>query len=156
MNRDDTAAHRRYAFGTWVRVDNLDNGKRTQVRINDRGPFVRGRIVDLSRGAAREIGMLGAGTAKVRLTVIAPRPSASGTSAGCVVQVASFRDAARAHALVERLARQGQRAEARSAGEWWRVVLPAGTAVEARRLLEGTGAAFPGAAISCAGPAASR
>ena len=69
-----TAAHRRYAFGTWVRVENLDNRKTTEVRINDRGPFVRGRIIDLSKSAAREIELLGPGTARVKLIVIrAPR-----------------------------------------------------------------------------------
>ncbi|MXZ35637.1 MAG: septal ring lytic transglycosylase RlpA family protein, partial [Acidobacteria bacterium] len=50
-----TAAHRTLPFQTVVRVHNLDNGKKTQVRINDRGPFVKGRIIDLSRAAAREI-----------------------------------------------------------------------------------------------------
>jgi len=78
----NTAAHQRFAFGTWVRVENLDNGKRTEVRINDRGPFKRGRIVDLSRSAARKIDMIGPGTAKVRLTVIrgssaTPQPSSA-------------------------------------------------------------------------------
>ncbi len=78
----DTAAHNKFAFGTWVRVDNLDNGKRTEVRINDRGPFKRGRIVDLSHAAARKIDMLGPGTAKVRLTVIAaPSPAPLSSSA---------------------------------------------------------------------------
>ncbi len=72
----DTAAHRQYVFGTWLRVDNLDNGKRTEVRVNDRGPFVRGRVIDLSQSAARRIEMIGPGTASVRLTVIAaPRVS---------------------------------------------------------------------------------
>lgn len=53
-----------------VRVRNLDNGKTVEVRINDRGPFVKGRIIDLSRGAARRIDLIGPGLAKVRLTVI--------------------------------------------------------------------------------------
>ena len=65
-----TAAHREWAFGTMVRVRNLDNGKTVEVRINDRGPFVKGRIIDLSRGAARRIDLIGPGLAKVRLTVI--------------------------------------------------------------------------------------
>lgn len=79
MNRM-TAAHRTLAFGTWVRVDNLDNRLRTEVRINDRGPFKDGRIIDLSRAAARELDMLGPGTARVRLTVIAgPSKAASGS-----------------------------------------------------------------------------
>lgn len=71
----DTAAHRTFSFGTWVRVVNLSNGKHTEVRINDRGPFKRGRIIDLSRSAAREIDMIGPGTAKVRVTVIPARPA---------------------------------------------------------------------------------
>jgi rare lipoprotein A len=65
-----TAAHRTLPFGTVVQVDNLDNGQRTRVRINDRGPFVRGRIIDLSRRAARELDMVGAGIARVRITIL--------------------------------------------------------------------------------------
>jgi peptidoglycan lytic transglycosylase len=67
-----TAAHRSLPFQTWVEVTNLENGKRVDVRINDRGPFVRGRVIDLSQHAAREIEMLGPGVVKVRLKVIAP------------------------------------------------------------------------------------
>jgi rare lipoprotein A len=67
-----TAAHRTLPFQTWVEVTNLSNGKQVDVRINDRGPFVKGRIVDLSQAAARDIDMLRAGTARVRLKVIAP------------------------------------------------------------------------------------
>ena len=66
-----TAAHLSLPFGTLVRVTNLDNGRGTEVRINDRGPFVNGRIIDLSRAAARQISMIGPGTAKVRVEVIA-------------------------------------------------------------------------------------
>ncbi len=65
-----TAAHRALPFDTRVLVTNLDNGKKVTVRINDRGPFVEGRIIDLSYGAARKIGMVGPGTARVRLEVI--------------------------------------------------------------------------------------
>src|SRR5258706_4403446 len=53
-----TAAHRKLPFQTWVEVTNLSNGKRIDVRINDRGPFVKGRIIDLSQAAARDIDML--------------------------------------------------------------------------------------------------
>ena len=67
-----TAAHPSLAFNVWVDIENLDNGKRTQVRINDRGPFVKHRAIDLSRAAARAIDMLGPGTALVRVTVIPP------------------------------------------------------------------------------------
>ncbi|MDD2292045.1 MAG: septal ring lytic transglycosylase RlpA family protein [Aliarcobacter sp.] len=67
---DMTAAHKTLPMNTVVRVDNLENGKSIVVRINDRGPFVRGRIIDLSNKAAREIEMIGKGTAKVKLTVL--------------------------------------------------------------------------------------
>jgi len=69
-----TAAHRTLPFQTWVEVTNLSNGKQVEVRINDRGPFVKGRILDLSQAAARDIDMLRAGTARVRVKVIAPPP----------------------------------------------------------------------------------
>ena len=70
-----TAAHLSLPFGAWVRVANLDNGREVDVRINDRGPFVKNRVIDLSRAAAKQIGMWGPGTARVRLTVIS-RPRA--------------------------------------------------------------------------------
>ena len=63
-----TAAHRTLPFGTRVRVTNSRNGRSIIVRINDRGPFVKGRAIDLSSGAARAIGM--ASTADVRIEVI--------------------------------------------------------------------------------------
>ena len=66
-----TAAHRSLPFGTWLEVTNLQNRKVVDVRINDRGPFVDGRIIDLSLAAARSIDMVGPGTARVRLKVIA-------------------------------------------------------------------------------------
>jgi len=65
-----TAAHKTLPMNTMVRVDNLENGKSTVVRINDRGPFVVGRIIDLSNKAAHDIDMVKKGTAKVRLTVL--------------------------------------------------------------------------------------
>lgn len=67
--RADTAAHRTLAFGTKVKVTNLDNGKSVRVRINDRGPHVEDRIIDLSGSAARKLGIVEAGTARVRLEV---------------------------------------------------------------------------------------
>lgn len=65
-----TAAHRALPFDTWVEITNLSNGKQVDVRITDRGPFVRGRIIDLSLAAARQIDMVRTGTARVRLKVI--------------------------------------------------------------------------------------
>lgn len=65
-----TAAHRSLPFGTRVRVENLKNGKFVVVRINDRGPFGRGRVIDVSRAAAEQLDMVRAGTASVRITVV--------------------------------------------------------------------------------------
>jgi rare lipoprotein A len=67
-----TGAHRRLRFGTRVRVVNLDNGSEVIVRINDRGPFVEGRVIDVSRGAARVLGMIRAGIARVQLFIEGP------------------------------------------------------------------------------------
>ncbi|WP_157558222.1 septal ring lytic transglycosylase RlpA family protein [Niabella aurantiaca] len=63
-----TAAHRSLPFGTKVRVRNLKNGRKVTVRINDRGPFVQGRIIDLSKKPARKIGMLNDGVVPVKIT----------------------------------------------------------------------------------------
>ncbi|HMZ46347.1 MAG TPA: septal ring lytic transglycosylase RlpA family protein [Chitinophagaceae bacterium] len=62
-----TAAHKKLPFGTKVKVTNLNNNKTVTVRINDRGPFVAGRIIDLSRVAASEIGMINNGVVKVKI-----------------------------------------------------------------------------------------
>ena len=65
-----TAAHRTLKFGTKVKVTNLRNGKSVVVRINDRGPFIRSRIIDVSMGAARRIGLTRAGVTKVKVEVL--------------------------------------------------------------------------------------
>ena len=65
-----TAAHRTLPLGTRVRVTNVGNGRSVVVRINDRGPFIDGRIIDLSQAAAREIGAIGAGVVSVQLEVL--------------------------------------------------------------------------------------
>ncbi len=65
---DLTAAHKKLPFGTKVKVTNLSNGKTVKVRINDRGPFVSGRIIDLTRTAARKIDMVNAGVVKVKIS----------------------------------------------------------------------------------------
>jgi rare lipoprotein A len=70
-----TAAHRSLPFGTKVKVENVTNGRWVVVRINDRGPFVRGRIIDLTRAAARRLDFLSRGTTKVRLTIISAEPT---------------------------------------------------------------------------------
>lgn len=66
-----TAAHRTLPLGTRLRVTNLENGRMVQVRVNDRGPYVDGRILDLSLGAARVLDMVERGVVPVRLDIIA-------------------------------------------------------------------------------------
>lgn len=72
-----TAAHRSLPFGTKVRVSNLRNGRSVMVKINDRGPFVRGRIIDVSRAAAEKLGIRNAGHGRVRVSM------AAGADGGC-------------------------------------------------------------------------
>ena len=67
---DLTAAHRTFPFGTKVRITHLENGKTVLVRVNDRGPFHEGRIIDLSLGAAKELDLVKTGTARVRIEVL--------------------------------------------------------------------------------------
>ena len=112
-----TAAHPALPFQTWVEVTNLSNGKQVDVRINDRGPFVRGRIIDLSMAAARQIDMVRAGTVRVRLKVIAapvdsppvnaspvnPLVNPQPVAGGYAVQAGAFFDPSRAEALREAL-----------------------------------------------------
>lgn len=68
-----TAAHKTLPLGTWVQVRRMDTGKQIQVRINDRGPFVHGRIIDLSYAAAKKLGMVGPGTAAVEVVALGKR-----------------------------------------------------------------------------------
>lgn len=65
-----TAAHRTLPFGTRVKVENLANARSVVVRINDRGPFIGGRIIDVTEGAARRLDMIRAGVARVRVTIL--------------------------------------------------------------------------------------
>jgi rare lipoprotein A len=65
-----TAAHRKFPLQSWVRVTNERNGRSVIVRINDRGPYIRGRIIDLSRGAARQVDMVAAGVVPVRVELL--------------------------------------------------------------------------------------
>ncbi len=74
-----TAAHKTFPLPSIVEVTNLDNGKTIRVRVNDRGPFVDGRIMDLSRGSAKALGVYGAGTARVKLTWLGPADAITAT-----------------------------------------------------------------------------
>lgn len=111
-----TAAHKILPLNTFVLVENLNNGRRVIVRINDRGPFVKNRIIDLSFAAAKRLGIIGPGTAKVRITALAEAGShvgRHGTDTGLsalrhgrfYVQVGSFLDPGNARGLKRRLAR---------------------------------------------------
>jgi rare lipoprotein A len=95
-----TAAHRTLPLGTVVRVTNLVNRKQIEVRINDRGPFVANRIIDLSRAAAEAIDMVGTGTAQVRLEVLSGATPQAGLFG---VQVGAFQVQQNAERLKEQL-----------------------------------------------------
>jgi rare lipoprotein A len=131
-----TAAHRTLPFDSWVEVRNLSNDRKVEVRINDRGPFVEGRIIDVSRAAARELRMLGPGIVKVRLEVIAPPP---GTPPGrYAVQVGAFAERSNADKLAKSL--RGRypacRVERREgAAPPWRVLIGAEDTMEAASAL---------------------
>ncbi len=107
-----TAAHKTLPFGTWVRVHNLDNGKTIKVRVNDRGPFVRSRIIDLSYTAAKKIGMVGPGTATVEITALGrksddrqkqPYAATDYYSGKFTFQVGAFSSRANAETLIGKL-----------------------------------------------------
>jgi rare lipoprotein A len=100
-----TAAHRTLPFGTMVRVTNLGNGKSVEVRIIDRGPFVAGRIIDLSHAAAEAIEMIGPGVAQVRVDILslqAIRPAENWYA----VQAGAFQDKDRAERLRSSMERE--------------------------------------------------
>jgi rare lipoprotein A len=84
-----TAAHRSLPFGTEVLVQNLNNGRSVVVRINDRGPFVAGRIIDVSKAAASALGMLGSGTARVKVSAGGGSSPKIASSSDASVKVAS-------------------------------------------------------------------
>lgn len=112
-----TAAHKTLPLGTYVKVVNLENNESTIVRINDRGPFIKGRIIDLSYGAAREIDMADSGLADVRVIALGKEIGDLTSENGLApvldikdfetgeftVQVGAFRDRNNANILAERL-----------------------------------------------------
>jgi rare lipoprotein A len=125
------AAHRTLPFNTWVRVVNLVNSKSVDVRIIDRGPFVDGRVIDLSHAAARAIDLLGPGVGPVRLEVIRlPETVPPGVFA---VQVGAFRDRDNADRLRETMAaRYGEaRVVSRTdSPDLWRVLVGAEATID--------------------------
>lgn len=119
-----TAAHKTLPFGTLVLVTSLDNGKTVVVRINDRGPFVAGRIIDLSRAAAESIGMTGRGVARVRIQP--PRAGRPEPPPTFQIQLGAFRTRARADGLLGRLSAAGFAATVREGeGGIYRVAIAA-------------------------------
>jgi rare lipoprotein A len=113
-----TAAHKTLPLGTYVKVYNLRNGKKVVVRINDRGPFVRGRIIDLSYGAAKKIGLVGPGTAPVKIVALGRQKKktvkkktqptlvpGNYDTGDFTIQVGAFRDERNALRLKNKLAR---------------------------------------------------
>ena len=142
-----TAAHRTLPFGTWLQVKNLSNDKTVTVRIIDRGPFVGGRILDLSHAAAVSLDMVGPGTARVKCTVAfrlvaddSPhrRPCAGSGGGQFAVQVGAFsdrRNAERVRLQMER--RYGSAQIVMRDGEpaQWRVLVGLGRRRGGRRAL---------------------
>jgi len=150
--RQLTAAHKSLPFGTLVLVTNLENGRSVTVRINDRGPFVPGRVIDLSLAAAAAIGLAGRGVAPVRLEVAGGLPAAAAGAApttaaaiaagaapaaapapptGYCLQLGAFRQRANAERCLARLEAAGFDGELEQAeGGILRVVIPGVAASE--------------------------
>lgn len=102
-----TAAHKELPFGTVVRVTNRENGRRVKVRINDRGPFVGGRVIDLSYAAAKSIGLVRSGVAEVKIEVLSTPSKRSESLFVSIytVQAGSFRGKTSANELKRKLSR---------------------------------------------------
>jgi rare lipoprotein A len=120
---DMTAAHPTLPFGTLVSVRNTRTGREVVVRINDRGPFAKNRVIDLSYAAAREVGVSGPGTASVELYLV----PATGLGPRYTVQVGAFSETERAEALKREMARIYPEAFVSSDGTWSRVQIGAFT-----------------------------
>ena len=103
-----TGAHPTLPLPTWVRVTNLENGRSVVVRLNDRGPFARDRIIDLSRAAAEALDMVRAGTARVEVRSLATGGAApAGATAAYYAQAGAFTSRDNAEALARRLRQAG-------------------------------------------------
>jgi rare lipoprotein A len=173
-----TAAHRTLPFNTYLRVQNLDNGSSVVVRVNDRGPFAKNRVIDLSAAAARILGIIPTGTARVSFSPIreeealawkggplagapaakaAPAPVSQGSRLVAQryrIQVASYRDETNARATIERLKMSGLSASLERAPGHARVVFPDLAPDEARAIsarLDGLG--YRGVVVTGRSPA---
>ena len=117
-----TAAHRTLPFNTVVEVRNRDNGRQVKVRITDRGPFVRGRIIDLSHEAAHRLGMIGPGVARVEIRVVS-EASETADSRRYGVQAGAFRTAEEAASLYRELREDFSDVRLSTDGTWHRIRL---------------------------------
>jgi rare lipoprotein A len=151
-----TAAHRTLPFGTWVEVTNLGNQKRVDVRINDRGPFVDGRIIDLSLAAARDIDMVRSGIARVRLKIIEPPPHADPPSEIYAVQAGAFSSCSRADALAKKIGKDLEGARVIEGTPLCRVLVGAGLSLPDAQRLSQKVRRISGQAIVVADPGQSR
>jgi rare lipoprotein A len=117
-----TAAHRTYPLGSIVRVTNVKTGHSALVRITDRGPFIPGRVLDLSLAAARKVDVWQPGVAEVRVELM-QAPSAVASGGKWAVQIGGFADEDAANKLADRLTRRYRTAKvlrfASPAGDWW-------------------------------------
>ena len=118
-----SAAHKELPLGTVVWVKNLDNGRELELRVNDRGPFVKGRVLDVSYAAAKRLGMVGPGTAKIELRVVrlGGGPSGERLTTRFAVQVGAFGERSNAEDLHRKLSRDYQDVELIQDGRWHRV-----------------------------------
>ncbi|HZQ97066.1 MAG TPA: septal ring lytic transglycosylase RlpA family protein [Candidatus Sulfotelmatobacter sp.] len=117
-----TAAHRTYPLGSIVRVTNVKTGSSALVRITDRGPFIRGRVIDLSLAAAEKVDVKKPGVAKVKVELM-QSPSVATPRGKWAVQIGGFPDEQVASRLAENLTRRYHTAKvlrfASPAGDWW-------------------------------------
>ncbi|HIJ78498.1 MAG TPA: septal ring lytic transglycosylase RlpA family protein [Deltaproteobacteria bacterium] len=164
---DWTAAHKTLPMNTYLLVENLDTGRNTTVRINDRGPFVKGRIIDLSYNVARKLGVVKKGTARVRITALGEAetikagnitttrflPHQDFNKGEFFVQIGSFTNKDNADRLKEQMINWDKKAVTlrydRGDKVFYRVQVRAGTTMDSARRSERvlTEAGFPGAFI---------
>lgn len=117
-----TAAHRTYPLGSIVRVTNVKTGSHALVRITDRGPFIRGRVIDLSLAAAEKVDVKKAGVAKVKIELM-QSPSVSAVRGKWAVQIGGFPDEQGASRVADHITRRYHTAKVlrfeSPAGDWW-------------------------------------
>lgn len=164
---DWTAAHKTLPMNTYLLVENLDTKRKTTVRVNDRGPFVKGRIIDLSYNVARKLGMIKKGTARIRITALGEAVTIKAGSKTTTrflphqdfrkgeffVQIGSFTNKANADRLKERMIKWDKKAVTRryDRGDkvFFRVQVRAGSSLDSAQRTERVlaEAGFPGAFV---------